>query len=64
LRKKLITTNSDIVNYDFYNPNNIHLIDENNPMIPTSFFESKYEDIPESIYKKYTIDSWLHEMLK
>jgi hypothetical protein len=62
LRKKLITTNSDIVNYDFYNPNNIHLIDENNPMIPTSFFESNYVDVPENQIQKYTLNGWIEQV--
>jgi thiol-disulfide isomerase/thioredoxin len=63
LEKKLITTNTDIKNYDFYNPNNILIIDKNNPIIPTSFFENKYEKIPESIYKKYTVEGWIENVI-
>ena len=63
LEKKLITTNPDIVNYDFYNPNNILVIDEENPVIPVSFFESDYEKLPEEIYKKYTIKGWIENVL-
>ncbi|MBC8645143.1 hypothetical protein H9W95_17330 [Flavobacterium lindanitolerans] len=63
LEKKLITTNLDIVNYDFYNPNNILVIDEKNPVIPTSFFESDYEKLPEEIYHKYTIRGWIQNVL-
>ena len=63
LEKKLITTNPDIVNYDFYNPNNILVIDEKNPEIPISFFESDYEKLPEEIYQKYTIKGWIQNVL-
>lgn len=63
LEKKLITTNYDIKNYDFYNPNNILIIDENNPVIPASFFENEYEKIPESIYKKYTVEGWIDNVI-
>jgi len=63
LKKKLITTNTDIINYDFYNPNNILLIEEKNPVIPTSFFESNYVDIPESILNKYTLDGWIERVV-
>jgi hypothetical protein len=63
LKKKLITTNSDIVNYDFYNPNNILLIDENNPIIPTSFFGSNYVNIPENQFQKYTLDGWIERVI-
>ncbi|MFH6996945.1 hypothetical protein ACHRVZ_03370 [Flavobacterium sp. FlaQc-57] len=58
LGKKLITTNADIKNYDFYNPNNILIIDEKNPVIPATFFENEYEKIPDSVYNKYTLEGW------
>ncbi|MBF4463859.1 hypothetical protein [Flavobacterium sp. LC2016-12] len=63
LQKKLITTNADIVNYDFYNPNNILVIDENNPDIPVSFFEKEYEEIPEKVYNKYTLKGWIENVV-
>ena len=63
LNKKLITTNSDIKNYDFYNPNNILIIDEINPVIPTAFFENEYEKIPHSIYQKYTLEGWCNNVI-
>ena len=59
-KRKLITTNKDIKSYDFYNPNNIHVIEDvNKIVIPDSFFESDYQDIPQEIYNKYTVQSWL-----
>lgn len=63
LQKKLITTNSDIVNYDFYNPNNILVIDEKNPIIPPSFFEKEYEKIPDNIFNKYTLNGWIQNVI-
>ncbi|MEN2400045.1 hypothetical protein GKZ90_0009665 [Flavobacterium sp. MC2016-06] len=63
LQKKLITTNSDIINYDFYNPNNILVIDENNPDVPVSFFEKAYEKVPDNIFKKYTLDGWINNVV-
>ncbi|MGQ7944784.1 hypothetical protein [Flavobacterium sp. WC2509] len=63
LEKKLITTNPDIQNYDFYNPQNILVIDEKNPNIPSEFLNSKYQKIPENILKKYTIEGWINEVL-
>lgn len=63
LEKKLITTNTDIINYDFYNPNNILIIDEKNPNIPISFFEKKYEKIPETILNKYTLEGWIDTVI-
>ncbi|PIF59602.1 hypothetical protein [Flavobacterium sp. 2] len=63
LDKKLITTNSDIKNYDFYNPNNILIIDEKNPVISPDFFKNEYEKIPDSILHQYTIEGWCENVI-
>lgn len=60
--RKLITTNSDVVNYDFYNPNNILVVDRYNPKIDKAFFETKYEDLSEIIYNKYSIRQWIRDI--
>lgn len=62
--KKLITTNEDIKNYDFYNPSNILIINKDNPIIDPEFFNKKYESISENIYYKYTINGWFKEISK
>lgn len=64
LEKKLITTNADIKNYDFYNPNNILIIDEKKPDISLDFFNNKYENIPDEVLKKYTIEGWINQVFK
>tara|TARA_R110002072_G_scaffold62183_3_gene155836 strand:- start:13815 stop:14777 length:963 start_codon:yes stop_codon:yes gene_type:complete len=58
-QKKLITTNPDIKNYDFYNPKNILIIDSENVKIPSSFFKNDYETIPQDIYYNYTSKNWV-----
>lgn len=63
LKKKLITTNHDILNYDFYDTNDICIIERDNPMIPVSFIESQYHDIPNKVYWKYHISSWVMDVL-
>lgn len=63
LEKKLITTNSDIKNYDFYNPNNILIIDEKNPVIPVDFFKNEYEKVPAHIFEKYTLEGWVDSVI-
>lgn len=64
MHKKIITTNSSIAHYDFYNPNNILIIDRENVKIPLEFFESEYIDLPESIYEKYSLKNWVINLLK
>jgi len=63
LEKKLITTNGDIKNYDFYNPNNILIIDEKKTNIPFDFFTKKYNPVSEDILKKYTIETWILQII-
>lgn len=58
LEKKVITDNENIVNYDFYNPNNILVLNNTNNL-NLNFFETPYEKIPEDIYYRYTLDSWV-----
>ncbi len=64
LKRKFITTNKDIVNYDFYNPNNILVIDRKRPVVDMSFFETPYEMLPDELYEKYSLKNWVLEVLK
>jgi hypothetical protein len=47
-----------VLDYDFYNPANILVIDEADPVIPESFVSAPYADIPAPIYRKYTLQGW------
>lgn len=62
--KKIITTNSYIKSYDFYNPNNIYLIDRNSPTVNESFWNSKYEQVPEKIFNRYKIKSFVRDLFE
>lgn len=59
LQKKLITTNTAIKDYDFYNPNNILIVDPEKIHIPKTFLESEYQEIPRGIVEKYHVSSWV-----
>lgn len=63
MKKKLITTNLDIENYDFYNTNNICIIDRKNPVLEESFFNKPYIDINKEILEKYSLKSWIYDVL-
>lgn len=62
-RKKIITTNGDIVHYDFYHPDNILVIDRENPEFTEDFFEKEYVPVSEGIVEYYSISNWLKRML-
>jgi len=63
LEKKVITTNKHVKNYDFYNPNNICVIDIDEIYIPTSFIETNYEKLNHEVYNKYTLENWIKTIL-
>lgn len=60
--KKIITTNQDIVNSDFYCSDNILVIDRSSPVISKSFIEIPYRPLPDKIYRRYSLRSWLDEI--
>jgi len=62
LNKKIITTNTDVKNYDFYNQNNIVIVDSNNIQIPDSFFKTPYKTLDPETVRKYHISSWVNEV--
>lgn len=61
-KTKLITTNRSILNYDFYNDNNIMVVDENFSNIDVDFFKRPYVDIDASIEEKYSINFWVNKL--
>lgn len=62
MKKKLITTNKDIANYDFYNSMNICIIDRESPTLDLNFIKSSYKEINKEIYEKYSIGKWIEEI--
>lgn len=60
LEKKFITDNRTIKNYDFYNPENILILNDDFSNIEKSFFETDYQKLPDEIYYKYTLDNWVN----
>jgi len=57
--KKIITNNKNVMLYDFYNPNNIHVLEDDFNDIDDAFLNTKYEPVPQHIYKNYTVDAWI-----
>lgn len=63
MNKKLITTNIDVKNYDFYNPNNIAIIDRCNVKVDENFFNTPYQPVDEKIYERYSLRTWIMDVL-
>lgn len=61
---KLITTNKDIEKYDFYNKNNILIIENGNITEIQNFLDKPYEEIGLKIIEQYSIGNFLEEIMK
>lgn len=61
--KKLITTNTGITQYDFYDPSNICVIDRDNPVIG-DFWDKPYRPIPEAVIARYSLESFVREIFE
>lgn len=58
-KKKLITNNQNIVNYDFYNKKNIFIIGKDNWENLNKFIDNDYKDIDKKIVDYYEFENWI-----
>ena len=63
MNKKIITTNQSIKEYDFFSEDNILVVDRKKVEIPEGFLNKEYNPLPEDMYEKYSIKSWIQEVL-
>lgn len=64
LKRKLITTFSEIKNYDFYRKGNIFIWGEDDPSQLKNFIETPYQEIEKGIADQYTFRGWLQNLKK
>lgn len=62
-RRKLLSTNRMITDYDFYNPANILCIDREAPDFPYDFIMTPYEAPSTEVYEKYSVIGWVKDIL-
>ena len=61
--KKLVTTNSTVREADFYNPDNVAVIDRQDPVLPARFLDRAYTPLPPKILGRYSLSGWLGDVL-
>lgn len=61
-RRKYVTTNAAIKDYEYYNPNNILIIDIENPIIPKEFLNSPYEAPDKDVLYKYSVGGLVDDL--
>lgn len=63
-QRKLVSTNANLVNADFYDNRNIALIDRDRLDIPLEIFESPFVPLDDKLLFYYSIDGWLSSMIE
>ena len=61
--RKLITTAGDIRNYDFYRPENIHVLDGSNLRIDPAFLRAPPMSLPPDVQERYSLRAWALDVL-
>jgi hypothetical protein len=61
--KKLITTNPRVKAADFYNPNNMAVIDRERPRLDELFLRRPYEPLPDAVLARYSLSGWVDEVV-
>lgn len=61
--RKLITTNRYIEHADFYDPQNIAVIDRKRPSVPAAFWDTPYRPPSKDVVLRYSLSTWLGDVL-
>ena len=64
LEKKIITTNQSVATYDFFNPNNIFVWQNEDSIPQKDFFTIPYTPLSPEIVKKYSLQNWVHQLFE
>jgi len=62
MHKKLVTTNANVRGYDFFDSNNICVLDRLKPVIPRQFLQTPYKVVRPEIYRRYSLEGWIQEV--
>lgn len=62
-KKKFVTTNTEVLKYNFSMPNNIALLDRDNPIILEDFINRPMTEVSTDIINQYSIGYFLMELL-
>lgn len=63
-KKKVITDNVMVKNYDFYHPDNIFVVENDNYKTIEQFLRTPYHELQEDVVKKYSFSNWIKEIIK
>lgn len=58
--KKLITTNTDLINYPFYSLRNTTILNRDDIVLHEDFFKSPFQELESNVLEKMSLNSWIH----
>jgi hypothetical protein len=64
LGKKLITTASDVIHYDFFSIENVQLLQTDDLRLDREFICKPPAPYPETIRRRYSLDAWLEDVFR
>jgi hypothetical protein len=64
LEKKIITTNRSVTTYDFYDPKNIFVWENENTIPARGFFSAPYSPLPVEVFNKYSLQKWINTIFE
>ena len=64
LKVKLITNNPFVATYDFYDPNNIFILGQDNLSDLPAFISTPYQNVSDLILRKYSIHCWIDRFFR
>ena len=64
MKKKIITTNTNVKDFDYFDQNDFLIIDKQNPKLDKSFFESEYVPVKKDILYKYSPENFVKTILE
>lgn len=62
-RKKIITDNPEVRNYDFYHPDNIFILYKDNFSGISEFVRKPYFNLPENVVRNYSFSEWIKRII-
>jgi hypothetical protein len=61
--RKLITTNAEVANADFFDPDNIAIVNRKSPELSKTFLETPYRNLSPQTVARYSLGTWLDDVL-
>ena len=63
-RTKIVTTNKNIRFYDFYSPENVQIIDSQNPIVDLDWLRTPFKSVDAELIMRYSLDSWISDVFR